>query len=268
MSNRNRFADAALGVVVGVGIALLFLVWAFPGFRNPAYQQERYQNAKDRETGEDNPVIRPSLWETYTSPTDTYAQWIAAVAALSGVAVSFWAVRLVRDTLRANTDAVDQARAANQIAEGTAERQLRAYMLTANCTMELAPDNDPIAHVRIQNFGQTPAFDVRSWIHIWVEAFPKTVEFPDPPDDLQMSRGIKGPGFHGTFRHRREHPIPPWEMKQIEDKTAAIYVYGVIEYIDCFGKKRRTKFMKFFYGKHDPALADNMHDYMGGNEAD
>lgn len=134
MSQRNRFADAALGVIVGVGIALLFLVWTFPGFRDPAYQQDRYQHAKNRETGEDNPVARPSLWETYTSPTDTYAQWIAAFSALVGVGVSIWAVWLVKRTLRASTDAVEQASTANEIATRSNEAQLRAYVAVQSIT--------------------------------------------------------------------------------------------------------------------------------------
>ncbi|RWP19276.1 MAG: hypothetical protein EOR00_09215 [Mesorhizobium sp.] len=266
MSNRDRFADAALGVVVGLGIALLFLVWANPEFRDPFNIQKRQERTADA-TANDNPAQTSRFWDTYATPTDTYAQWIAGIAAIASVGVSFWAVRLVRDTLRANTEAVSQARAANQIAQETAERQLRAYVLPANCNMEFADNGEPIAHVRIQNFGQTPAFDVKTWIHIWVEAFPKAVEFPTPPDDFQTAQGILGPGFHGTFRHRRELPIGLWELKQIQQKKAAIYVYGLIEYRDCFGQKRQSKFMRFFYGKYDSAIGENMHNYMEGNDS-
>lgn len=161
MSNRNRFTDAALGVVVGAGIALLFLVWAFPGFRNPAYQQERYQNAQNSEIGEDNPVIRPSLWETYTSPTDTYAQWIAAFAALGGVGVSFWAVRLVRDTLAVNRKATDIAERMLLDVERPHLfiEDVGAYVALLEEWFDLPEDKIPFPEVNytIKNYGRTPA---------------------------------------------------------------------------------------------------------------
>lgn len=161
MSNRNRFTAAALGVVVGVGIALLFLVWAFPGFRNPTYQQGRYQNSQNSETGKNNPVIRPSLWETYTSPTDTYAQWIAALSALFGIGVSTWAVWLVRRTLNANTEAVGEARTANEIAGRSNEAQLRAYVSVSSIEIiQTSGGYQPNIRVKIKNFGQTPAYNL------------------------------------------------------------------------------------------------------------
>ncbi|ESY58235.1 MULTISPECIES: hypothetical protein [unclassified Mesorhizobium] len=164
MSNRNRFTDAALGVVVGVGIALLFLVWAFPGFRNPAYQQDGYQNSQNSETGKNNPVIRPSLWETYTSPTDTYAQWVAALSALFGIGVSTWAVWLVRSTLSANTDA-------NRISRESTEAQLRAYLIVEEVSAEYVLYDDGTAaavHLKVilRNGGATPAIQIGQTISV------------------------------------------------------------------------------------------------------
>ncbi|MDX8500056.1 hypothetical protein RFM99_16740 [Mesorhizobium sp. VK4C] len=177
MSQRNRFSDAALGVIVGVGIALLFLVWAFPGFRDPAYQQDRYQHAKNSETGKDNPVVRPSLWETYTSPTDTYAQWIAAFSALFSVGVSIWAVRLVRDTLAINRRATVAAEAAVAETARIGEAQIRAYISVTKVEVRISGGFDfvhPITNERKRrpyrigifltagNGGQTPARRIRT----------------------------------------------------------------------------------------------------------
>lgn len=168
MSQRNRFTDAALGVVVGVGFALLFLVWAFPGFRNPAYQQDRYQHSQNSKTGQNNTVVRPSLWETYTSPTDTYAQWIAAFSALFSVGVSIWAVRLVRDTLELNRKATVAAVRSSEIAERMlldSERphlfieDVGAYVPILIEWFDLAEDKIPMPEVNytIKNYGRTPA---------------------------------------------------------------------------------------------------------------
>ncbi len=109
MPKGNRGAFFAIGLVLGVAISMFFLIWSFPGFRYPTYQQERYQDTNNRETGENNPVIRPSIWETYTSPTDTYAQWAMAGLSIVANGVSLWAVWLLKGSLKATRDAVDSA---------------------------------------------------------------------------------------------------------------------------------------------------------------
>ncbi|MDX8446572.1 hypothetical protein [Mesorhizobium captivum] len=152
MSNRN-WAAGALGVVTGVGIALLFLVWAFPGFRNPNYQEDRYQRAS-------NAVIRPSLWETYTTPTDTYAQWIAAIAAFASVGVSIWAVRLVGNTLVVNRRATEAAEDAVAVTREMGEIQTRAYLTVTGGAVVYFGSRDPQVYLKIRNAGNSPAFDV------------------------------------------------------------------------------------------------------------
>ena len=104
----------AIGLVSGVGLSAAFLVWSFPGFRYPTYQEERYRHATNRQTGEPNPVVRPSFWETYTIPADTYAQWLMATLSIVATVVSAWAVFLVRNSLDLNRRATEAAVAANE----------------------------------------------------------------------------------------------------------------------------------------------------------
>ncbi|AEH88035.1 hypothetical protein [Mesorhizobium opportunistum] len=289
MPKGDWFSHLALGLIAGLGLALVYMTsLAFMnGYLvadNPYGPPERHQgnlNKGQRDHGYVEPfgqttgddIRKLEARENpddpkYYQEQDRRAQKSAADASQVMVFLTEVSIMLGLVGAGAIIWTLAVSRESNSISRETAERQLRAYVLPANCTLELAADNDPTAHVRIQNFGQTPAFDVRSWIHIWVEAYPKRVEFPNAPDDLPKGQGVRGPGFHATFRHRRELPIHAWEMERIRTKTAAIYVYGVVEYRDCFGKKRRTKFLKFFYGEYDSTKTDNMHDYMEGNEAD
>lgn len=126
MRKRNRMADAALGLVVGLGIALLFLVWADPGFRHPPDSQIGKQHADNTRDGDDQPIQSPGFWKTYTTPTDTYAQWVAAFSALFSVAVSIWAVRLVRNTLVLNRDATIAAQDAVAVAKAANTDSVKA----------------------------------------------------------------------------------------------------------------------------------------------
>lgn len=141
MFKRGRGTFFAIGLVIGCGIASLFLVWSFPGFRNPTYQDQRYGHAYNYDTGENNPVVRPSFWETYTSPTDTYAQWIMAILAVAATIVTAVGVYLVYRTLReaqrTTKAAIDAARAAQESVDEArnaakiSERSLRVTRASA-----------------------------------------------------------------------------------------------------------------------------------------
>ena len=163
---------------------------------------------------------------------------------------SMWAVWLVRRTLDVNRAATKAAQDAVSVTRKSAERQLRAYVLAADGGIE------------------TPAYDVRSWIHIWVEDFPLPVALPGPPPpDFLMSQNVMGPGFHTEFVHKRDNPLNPISIKMINDETAAVYVYGATRYRDCFGVERESKYLRFFRGKFVPGDTKRMSSYFEGNEA-
>lgn len=165
MSQRNRFADVALGLVAGLGIALLILVWTVPGFRNPANSQIRQPNTQQAGTndGERQPV-KTVHWGLFT-PEDTYAQWIAAISAIAGVGVSIWAVRLVRDTLELNRNATKAAQDAVGVARDIGQAQVRAYVRITSGSAHMGPGTigmtdmgiRPVLRIVVKNHGQSPA---------------------------------------------------------------------------------------------------------------
>ncbi|MBZ0163417.1 MAG: hypothetical protein K8H74_11970 [Notoacmeibacter sp.] len=159
-------------------MSIFLLVWSFPGFRNPTYQQERYYNAQDHETGEDNPVIRPSLWETYTTPSDTYAQWIMACLSVVATGFSVWAVLLVRQTLdesRKSTDAAVSASKAATRSNELARAEHRPWLTIRRkykslfSVLKMGADDRRfdyevrmIWRCKIVNLGKTPAFGIKT----------------------------------------------------------------------------------------------------------
>ncbi|ESX92818.1 hypothetical protein [Mesorhizobium sp. LNJC403B00] len=106
----------------------MVLVWAVPGFRDPTNSKDGQQHAEQTTGGDEKPVEPPGFWKAYTTPSDTYAQWIAAFSALFSVGVSTWAVWLVRSTLELNRQATAAAVEANQLSRQTFIADQRAWI--------------------------------------------------------------------------------------------------------------------------------------------
>ncbi len=242
MSQHNKYAFGAIGFVLGVGLALVFLVWSFPGFRNPTYQQDRLYNAKNIETGEDNPVIRPSFWEVYTSPTDTYAQWIMAILSIVATGVSVWAVWLVRNTLEETRAATKAAIDASDSAREALGAE-RAWILMLGQSIyhgKNAIHNDVVYDeligfaLRFQNFGRTPAINVKSVCTMRIvderHTIP-TVEFPPFGNDHDGS--TVGPNaIFSTSSVWTDRST----VDAIKRHEKFLYIFSMIEYEDTFNR--------------------------------
>lgn len=164
MLKRDRGAFFAIGLVVGLGLALLFLVWAVPEFRSPTFAKQYYADwhvaAQVGQSGKPDDThfwIRELYGWVYAE--DTLAQWIMAVFAIVATGTSIWAVLLLRNTLVATRDAVRSADDAVTVTRELGEAQTRAYVHVESA--ELRWGNPKGEHPRVTftaiNTGQTPA---------------------------------------------------------------------------------------------------------------
>ncbi|TIS89699.1 hypothetical protein [Mesorhizobium sp.] len=146
----------------------MFLVWTVPEFRNPANTKASQQYSEQAGGGNVKPIEAPSLWDTYTSPKDTYAQWIAAIAAIASVGASVLAIVLVARTLNETRKATNAAVRSSEIAERMlldVERphlfieNVGAYVALSDEWFDLPEDKIPMPEVNytIKNYGRTPA---------------------------------------------------------------------------------------------------------------
>lgn len=130
----------------------------------------------------------------------------------------------------------------NAIAQDTADRQLRAYVLVEGIMLGKDP-TDPkgvAAVVNTKNFGLTPGKNVREWAQIHVAEHPLVGELPDyTPRNQGVS--VLPPG--AITIQVPTHPALSEVMKAaISRNHTAIYVYGEISYLDHRGKLRTTKY--------------------------
>jgi len=158
----------------------------------------------------------------------------------------------------------------------SSERQLRAYVFPETVDilegMMLQPpllqkQNVPWVHMTIKNSGQTPAYDVVSWLQIAVVALEQenTLVFPTPMQ--QVSANNLGPGSMMTKGLWFDRPITAPEVQEIQSVQKGIYAYGRIEYRDAFGTNHFTNFRLRYNGKFPPLPNSIFNFCEGGNDA-
>lgn len=148
---------------------------------------------------------------------------------------------------KAAEDAVKSSNDARALAEDTARRQLRAYICVNTAALELFSSNMPSAIVNFKNCGQTPAYDVRVWIHTWIAHYPLTEILPTPPEDFQMSSNTIGPGGTTQMVPPKKPPLNQFLTSMLGSATATYFVYGQVTYKDVFGQEWYTNY-RLMYG--------------------
>ena len=151
-----------------------------------------------------------------------------------------------------------------RIASDTSIRQLRAYVIVDRVGINgVITNSQPTVTVEFKNSGQTPAYDVTSWISIGLSKFPLTYSIPEEINFPTM-KGSKDiiflVGGKVLLPATMSSPLTIEEIDQLNTGTHAIYFIGKIIYKDAFGIERFTKF-KFFCNKN-PGGPLAMHPYI------
>jgi hypothetical protein len=182
MPKRDWRNGLAIGLTVGICLATLLYVYAsfFHG-EISCRQYDQGGNAQSSyKEGQQEECKVPQWWsvtQSLVSSEDTLAQWIMAVLSVIAVAVSAWAVVLVRDSLRATNLALDEAKTANALAASAVdearqsnensrqigEATIRAYPVVELSDLKMTYRKSRIhlsgqLEVKVRNFGATPAY--------------------------------------------------------------------------------------------------------------
>lgn len=268
MSRRN-WADAAIGVVVGVGIALLFLAWAVPGFRDPANLGPRHRAAiatasptapaSSQDAGDPPGYKDPCEVGQDNRRSDLCAQWKAADAAEQS---AFWtrigvivggltlfaagaAAKFARDAALHTETGANAAKDALDHAKTTSKLELRAYLtVVPDGINQLIGTTEALGHVLLQNVGKLPARNVSLFVYMEmsernVKPEQRRKDFHTPAGRIQTERVIHP---NGSMRQGcyNDHRIPVPEIFQATDHN--VYVWGIAYYDDGYGIPRYTRF--------------------------
>ncbi|MGO9120789.1 MAG: hypothetical protein ACLQPD_24665 [Desulfomonilaceae bacterium] len=202
-------------------------------------------------------------WEITQNPVEVFTGALA-IFTIVLVAVSIYQVAVIRRTTRRQLRAyvfIDSVDIINAIAppenaslpEGTPDYQ---------------PTIGPIVRIVIKNSGQTPAYDMICWGHIYFSDYPLTSPLPyidqkvvSPPIKSKLPVPAEGKTFKDLVMPL---PLTATQIGYLREATHAIYVYGNINYRDIFGKNR---FSSFRYFANVMTGISHLRGYMTGCEA-
>jgi hypothetical protein len=228
----KEWAKTSIVVAVGFGLAFLILMTS-PSFQACVqYHDENGGNGSPQEYASllvYYRIVRPCLGEWLHKNGDAL---IALFTIILGIAT--WLL------WRATQSLVKGA-------EKTAERQLRAYVFLENAFFETTGADTWAMSYRIKNFGQTPAHKVKvAYIAKVVEWKGEKTEIPQPDIDGGMAFGSMAPS--GDFVDDDVHFNGECSLHDLNSRAKAIYLVGVIKYIDVFEVSRWTRFQYYFGG--------------------
>lgn len=133
-----------------------------------------------------------------------------------------------------------------EIAEKTAERQLRAYVfdsaggITTRCS-GLVPTGTCNILVEIKNYGSTPAnkFNIIVSAAIFTD---EPSDFPHQEDKREGSFNILAPQYARDVHKSIDCTYD--DVIEVINRRKRIFVWGKISYVDAFGKARWFKFYR------------------------
>ena len=225
---------------------------------DPSYKEERDLAAQEASAG--------------------MAFWIALIA-LCQLVATIWGLLYIRGTLRATLKAVEDTseateamRSANVIAENTAERQLRAYVVGKDHVVEQFFNNGRAKFiVRLHNSGQTPAYEVRCVT--LVRATDEDVDayrflFRKSEKFGVFSNAIIGAGDFHVLENRAKTSLAHADWAAIVSGQVKMIFCGIVSYRDVFGKRHLTTFRYYFDPDGDiKSTAFDLSPCATGNEA-
>ena len=169
--------------------------------------------------------------------------WLITALFAGLVTLFTWRLWQATIELRVATDKLwDAGERQRQLAEDTAERQLRAYVFVDGGSLILMTTDQGRMFIQgrvvLKNFGQTPGYKFATWTRMDV----LETKSPVFRDDLEgFGESVIGPG---SKRHVPvvRGPIDTADLQAIRRGTKSIFIWGRIDYVDAFGKARYLKF--------------------------
>ena len=164
------------------------------------------------------------------------SNWPLVVIGIPGIWAALWTLQAINRQTATVGD--------------TAKRQLRAYVGIDSSLLTFKGRIMPEAQVHIKNCGQTPAYDVRHWIHNWIAEHPLKVILPEPPDGFQMSKAVLSPGGHHIMVTPEKPPLSADVLQIFGTPQCTLYVYGEVRYRNIFGETWYTKYRLIYGGAY------------------
>jgi hypothetical protein len=203
-------------------------------------------------------------------------EWVMITLTAIYVGVTICAFVVIKKQGSHMAESINLSRQQIALAKETAQRQLRAYVCVHESLLKFPhvgiggptaipmeampnavrnkvgaygpPEGKVEAQIHIKNCGQTPAYDVRIWIHTWYGTYPLKAPLPTPPEGFRMSSAVLESGGKTIMISPEKPALSKEEMNLLGSKPEyTMYVYGKITYRDIFEEIRYTNY-RLMYG--------------------
>jgi hypothetical protein len=125
----------------------------------------------------------------------------------------------------------------------TEERQLRAYIFPVEAVLTQFTAGEVLkCRITTKNTGQTPAYRLRHMAIIGLVDFPPQEPLPECEASESISKTNLGPGGDIHKFGETKFPLTEAAVTRLKGGTAAIYVFGRIDFTDAFGGQRWVKY--------------------------
>jgi hypothetical protein len=183
-----------------------------------------------------------SLWTSAENQLGEFRKSLTQAQTIANIEAAHMASYVVQATRSA-----EAAEASLATMTDTAVRQLRAYVLTrvVNSDPTLSVSKRYVVIYNVHNSGQSPAsvIEIARAVDVFPYPLPKDYVLPAPVE-IAGSGVVIGPHetlSAGTILAARTFSSA--EINSIQSKhTHRIYYYGMLSYMDAFGKRRQSDF--------------------------
>jgi hypothetical protein len=162
------------------------------------------------------------------------------------------------------------------VMRSTSRRQLRAYTFPSSIVLfegsimkppQPAHENEPGVVIEFRNCGQTPAYRLVSWAAIAVlePINEEKLVRPEIEERFSLTLPTNGTSTKALWLQRK---LSEGEINDIRNHVRAIYVYGRIEYLDVYKKRRYSNFRMRYSGPFPPEPGHVFSFCNEGNEAE
>lgn len=154
-----------------------------------------------------------------------------------------------------------------ELTRRTAKRQLRAYVAMESASLVDGTKIDPPPHIdrtdqpgvviTVRNSGQTPARDVLHWAQLDVATVDREWAMNPPSALARISPSMISPQGTLTKGLWLDRQLSSTEKEGIRDGSRGIYLYGRIEYVDAFKRKRWATYRLRYSSSAWPPYGNN-----------
>jgi hypothetical protein len=164
---------------------------------------------------------------------------LLAAVTITGVVAAWRGLPELKKQAEAAKDAAIATKHSIDLSRITAKEQLRAYLAARQGRVFLLDGGALRVRMEIENFGQTPAYEIQGTFRCGLSAYPRTDSW-EPPQSSLTSKAIVGP--RRAFRMGDQIP---WTQKDIEglrnNPNSVFFMTASFTYLDIYKESHRLR---------------------------